>query len=129
LSCGMNDVLAGFDWQESAAALDTIFGWARGTGATTVVSTLPIPPVLRLPILSEVRKMHMLDRVREFNDMLVYSAERHAIKYADESVLPDINTPWLWSADAIHLDTAGHVYITDEIEKFLINEVGFVPEQ
>jgi lysophospholipase L1-like esterase len=111
VNAGMNDALHGFQLDELRQNLADILGWARSTGATTIVAAVPTAPLMERSIMSEFRRKRTYQRVREINEELRRSAREFGATYLGHDAMPSVTDPSLWSPDGIHLNSAGHAYV------------------
>lgn len=117
INCGMNDVLNGFERSDVARRLEEIFGWAWARGAAAIAAPVPHPPLLEQAPMSEFRKKRMLQRIHDVNEELSRSARVFGMTFIEQDSVPGVSDPSLWSADGIHLNSAGHAYVAEVIEQ------------
>lgn len=124
LNCGMNDALTGFERSEAAGRLAEVFGWARAVNAALVAGPVPRPPLLDRAPISEFRKKRTLARIHDFNEELRRTASEFGMTFIEPDSVARVGDPSFWSADGIHLNSAGHVYVTDVIVHITGNLLG-----
>lgn len=120
LSCGMNDVLVGIDETETESALSEIIRWGADSDSLVLLASLPTPPIVEQPVLSRLRKKRILQRVELFNNVLGRLSSRFGVPLIGPDVLADISNPDLWGEDGIHLNSAGHVYVSKILSSFVL---------
>lgn len=102
-AAGGNDVLRRrFDPDALAAGLDAAVGKLRATGADVLLFRFA-DVTARLPArrLTGPRAAVLTNAVRD-------TAARHGALLVDVAADPEFENPALWSADRLHLSTAGH---------------------
>jgi len=119
INCGMNDALNGFDRAEVADRLDEMFEWARSIGALAVAAPVPHPPFLERSPMSMFRRGRTLQRITDFNEELSRSSRASGMPDLPQDSVDAVGDPALWSADGIHLNSAGHSYVAEVIADIL----------
>jgi lysophospholipase L1-like esterase len=113
VNCGMNDVLNGFERSVVGDRLEEVFGWARAWGAAAIAAPVPHPPLLERSPMSAFRKKRTLQRIHDVNHDLSRTAHEYGMTFLDQDSVPGVSDPSLWSADGIHLNSAGHAYVAE----------------
>lgn len=102
-AAGGNDVLRrGFDGPALAARLDPVIGQLRAGGADVIVFR-SADVTARLP-----GQRLTTPRVALLNRLIDETAERHGAALVDLWGDDEFSNPRLWSADRLHLSSAGH---------------------
>lgn len=102
-AAGGNDVLRpGFDGPSLVARFDSVVGELRASGADVILFRFADLTV-RLP-----GRRLTAPRVVLLNRAVVETAERHGAVLVDLWSDDEFANPLLWSADRLHLSTAGH---------------------
>jgi lysophospholipase L1-like esterase len=63
--------------------------------------------------MSEFRKKRMLQRIHDVNRDLSRTAHEYGMTFLDQDSVPGVSDPSLWSADGLHLNSAGHAYVAE----------------
>lgn len=125
LNCGMNDALNGYDRPDAVRCIEQVFGWARETGATAIAASVPRPPLMDRAPMSEFRKKRTRQRIHDFNEDLRRCAREFGMTFLEPDSVPRVSDSSLWSADGIHLNSTGHVYVAEviaQITRSLLSE-------
>ncbi|MEV0292012.1 SGNH/GDSL hydrolase family protein [Nocardia sp. NPDC050710] len=105
---GVNDLLRpGFDADEVAGHLDSMFAALTAEGA--VVATMTFPDVARITPLARP----VSGRVTELNQRIRESAARHGVIVAETADHAVVTDPRLWSSDRLHAGPLGHQRIAE----------------
>jgi len=118
-AAGGNDALRrGFDPARLGAALDEVAGRLRATGADLLLFTFA-PANRRLP----GRGIYQA-RAEQANPVVAEIAQRHGARLVDLSADQLLGSPWYWSVDRLHLNTAGH----HRVAAHVLDALGIEPD-